>query len=117
MFLMLAPGALCCALLATLREPARSADASAPTATRGLGMDAWWSRRRIFLPHHLFMSLTTLAMVATTFWLPSVLIREHAMATRGAGLLFGSVLATTGVCSSVVGGVLADRAGRRAHSP
>ena len=61
----------------------------------------------------MFMSLTTLAMVATTSWLPTVLIREHAIATRSAGLLFGPLLAVTGILSSVVGGVLADRAGRK----
>lgn len=114
MFLMLAPGALCCALLATLREPARTREETTPSGpVDGPGAGDWWTRRGVFLPHHLFMSLTTLAMVATTAWLPTVLIREHGVATRSAGLLFGPVLALTGICSSVVGGVLADRAGRR----
>ena len=113
MFLMLAPGALGCALLATLREPARTREAPAASGAPEPTAGDWWSRRGVFVPHHLFMSLTTLAMVATTAWLPTVLIREHAVATRSAGLLFGPVLALTGIFSSVVGGVLADRAGRR----
>ena len=114
MFLMLGPGALCCALLATLREPARTREPASTSAAAGRpGLQDWWSRRGVFLPHHLFMALTTLAMVATTSWLPTVLIREHAVPTRSAGLLFGTVLAVTGITSSVVGGVLADRAGRR----
>lgn len=113
MFLMLAPGALCCALLTTLKEPVRTSDVLAAGAIQPSGLGAWWARRGVFLPHHIFMSLTTLAMVATTSWLPTVLIREHAVATRSAGLLFGPLLAVTGILSSVTGGILADRAGRR----
>ena len=112
--LMLLPGALCCAILTTLREPVRSHQERSTSATIAPGWSDWWDGRAVFVPHHLFMSLTTLAMVATTAWLPTVLIREHGVATRDAGFLFGAVLAATGMTSSLVGGFLADRAARRA---
>ncbi len=113
MFLMLIPGAVCCGLLTRLRDPRRDREPQ-PGARSTSGLGDWWRRRRLFLPHHIFMSLTTLAMVATTSWLPTALIREHAVSTRSAGFLFGTTLAITGMISSIVGGVLADRAGRRA---
>ena len=45
MLLMLAPGALCCALLTTLKEPARASDAPAAGAIQPSGLGAWWARR------------------------------------------------------------------------
>ena len=113
MFLMLVPGALCCALLATLPEPVRTRDVAVADVASPPGLRDWLARAGVFLPHHLFMALVTLAMVGVTAWAPTVLIREHHLPTRTAGLLFGSLLAVTGVLSSALGGVLADRAGRR----
>ena len=59
------------------------------------------------------MSLVTLAMVSVTAWMPTILIREHALPARTAGLLFGTIIAVTGVASAALAGVFADRASRR----
>ena len=107
---MLIPGVVGCSLLATMREPPRRHAPSAETAVQPSGYADWRARARVFVPHHLFMSAVTLALVAITAWMPTVLIREHAMAARSVGLMFGTVIAGTGVASSALGGVLADRA-------
>lgn len=113
LFLMLIPGVVGCSLLATMREPPRRNASSAETAVHRSGFADWRARAGVFVPHHLFMSAVTLAMVAVTAWMPTVLIREHAMAARSVGLMFGTVIAVTGVASSAVAGVLADQASRR----
>jgi len=113
LFLMLLPGVVGCGLLATMKEPARRHAAAGETALRNAGFADWWARAGVFLPHHLFMSLVTLAMVAITAWMPAVFIREHAMATRSVGLMFGTVIAVTGVASAALAGLLADRSSRR----
>ena len=113
LFLMLIPGIVGCGLLATMKEPTRRHAPAAETALHNAGFADWRAKASVFLPHHLFMSLVTLAMVAITAWMPAVLIREHAMATRSVGLLFGTVIAVTGVASAALAGVLADRASRR----
>ena len=113
LFLMLIPGGVGCALLATMKEPPRRRAPSAETAVHSSGFADWRARADVFLPHHLFMSLVTLAMVAVTSWMPTVLIREHAMAARSVGLMFGTVIAVTGVASAALAGVLADRTSQR----
>ncbi len=113
LFLMLIPGVVGCALIATMREPPRRRAPTAETAVHSSGLADWRARAGVFAPHHLFMSAVTLALVAVTAWMPTVLIREHAMAPRSVGLIFGTVIAVTGVASSAVAGVLADRASRR----
>ena len=114
LFLMLIPGVVGCSLLATMREPPRRHAPSVETAVHRSGYADWRARAGVFVPHHLFMSAVTLALVAITAWMPTVLIREHAMAARSVGLMFGTVIAVTGVASSALAGVLADRASRRA---
>lgn len=113
MFSTIVPGAVCCLLLAKMREPARDAANRQPWAEGGSGLRDWFDRRRFFVPHHLAMALLTLGLLGMSNWLPTILIREHGMAPRDAGLLYGTVYALGGVCSSYLGGWLSDVANRR----
>lgn len=113
MFVTFLPGLLSCLLLAAMREPEReAAKRSQPSLDRS-GMEEWMERWRFFVPHHLAMALLTLSLLGMSSWLPTVLIREYGMAARDAGLLYGTVYATAGVCSSFLGGLLVDVANRR----
>ena len=113
MMAMILPGIVCCALLATMREPERDAASGTDRLPTRSGYGDWLDLKRILLPHHLSMALVTLGLLGMSTWIPTVLIREHALSAREAGLLYGTVYAVGGVCSSFLGGVLSDRANRR----
>lgn len=108
MVTMLIPGAVCCALLMFMREPERSFAIAAHESLDWSGLRDWVDRLRLFIPHHLGFSLTTLGGYALTAWLPTVLIREHALDARMAGLTYGAVVAVAGCSSAYLGGVLGD---------
>ncbi len=105
------PGLLLAALLAwTVREPDRSAaprDASLGDVIRVL----------IAQPAFVWMaagvSLAAFAGYGFAMWKPSFLMRVHGFSLRTAGVAIGFVNLFTGVASSLLGGYLADRLGKR----
>ncbi len=113
MFSMIIPGIVCCALLATMREPERDADSQLGHSVDRSGLRDWLDRSRFLLPLHLAMAMVTVGLLGMSNWLPTVLTREHALSARDAGLLYGIVYGVGGVCSSFLGGVLSDMANRR----
>lgn len=113
MFITIIPGAFCCALLAVMREPARDVLHQSDRSIDRSGLRDWLDRSRFFVPHHFAMALLTLSLLGMSSWLPTVLIREYAMSPRDAGLLYGTVYATVGVCSSYLAGMLLDVVSRR----
>ena len=112
MISMIVPGLVGCLLLATMREPPRTVDEPVAETVETSGVGAWWAQRRLLLPHNLAIAFATLGLYAINAWMPQVLIREHAMQPRDAGVLYGSLVAVTGIVSAYVGGLLSDRAAR-----
>lgn len=113
MLVMLIPGLVCCALLLAMKEPERHAAGVVSRSVDRSGLHDWLGKRRFLLPHHLSMALVTLGLLGMANWVPTVLIREYSMSPRDAGLLYGTVYAVGGVCSSYLGGVVSDMANRR----
>jgi MFS family permease len=113
---MLLPGLLSCLALATMREPARQ-QLVEPHAPDQSGFSDWLARKNVLLPHHLAIAFGTVGLFATTAWMPTILIREHAFEPRDAGLLFGSMIAVVGVGSAAAAGMLSDYANRRYGPP
>lgn len=113
MLAMLVPGLVCMAALALMREPARRAEARPVGGGVPNSGHPWLDNARILLPHHLGLSLVTLSLYALNGWMPTALIRDYGFAPRDAGILYGTIVAATGMIGAAAGGVLADRASRR----
>jgi MFS transporter, Spinster family, sphingosine-1-phosphate transporter len=105
---MLVPGLICCGLLASLQEPARTFTASKSSPLDWSGFHDWAIRLKIFIPHHVGFALATFGGFAISAWLPTILIREHAFGARQAGMTYGALVAVVGCASAYVGGVLGD---------
>jgi MFS family permease len=106
LFSLLFPGLICVALLAAIPEPARTA----PIRRSGKIIDigTWMKGASVYLPHHLGMALVTLNGFALAAWVPSILIREHALTASQAGMLYGTVAAVVGVTCAYLGGRIGD---------
>ena len=113
MLFMLIPGIVCCALVLAIREPERTGAGATTRSVDRSGLRDWLVQRRFLLPHHLSMSMVTFGLLGMANWVPTILIREYGMSPRDAGLLYGTVYALGGVCSSYLGGVVSDMANRR----
>ena len=106
-----APGLALAVLFAlTVREPARSAAPPQTTVFDVLGVLLqkpvfWWMIGGI--------SFSAFAGYGFGMWKPSFLIRVHEFSLKGAGFAVGFVNLFTGIASSMLGGWLADRLGKR----
>jgi MFS transporter, Spinster family, sphingosine-1-phosphate transporter len=116
MLTMLVPGIVCCVLLALVREPVRTFTTSAHTPLDWSGVRDWSARIRLFIPHHIGFALATFGAYAMFGWLPTILIREHGLIARDAGLTYGVLVAVIGSISAFLGGVLGDWRSRKAGS-
>lgn len=107
-----APG-LCLALVAWfLPEPTRGGmdeDAGPPDLPLRAAL-----RRVFFSPAWrdgtIGMTLMTFAMGGIAFWMPSYLVRDHALTVGEANLTFGGVTVVAGLIGTLLGGALGDRA-------
>ena len=106
LFSLLFPGLICIALLAGVPEPARNAPVRHSSKIIDIGV--WMKGASVYLPHHLGMALVTLNGFALAAWVPSILIREHALTASHAGMLYGSVAAVVGVSFAYLGGRIGD---------
>jgi MFS transporter, Spinster family, sphingosine-1-phosphate transporter len=106
MISLLIPGIVCCILLSFVQEPVRTGYAENDTRTEeGYKWPEGW---KLLLTHHLFSAFVAMCMYAITSWFPTVLIREHGLDARQAGVTAGSIVAVVGICSAVIGGRWAD---------
>jgi MFS family permease len=109
---LLIPGAVCCVLLSLVKEPVRSAYTEIGAGTEeGYKWPEGW---KTLLPHHLFSAFAAMSLYAINSWFPTVLIREHGLDARQAGVTAGVIVAVVGICSAALGGRLADFALRKA---
>jgi MFS transporter, Spinster family, sphingosine-1-phosphate transporter len=108
---LLIPGAVCCVLLSLVKEPARSGHIE--VSARSEEGYKWPEGWKVLLPHHLFSAFAAMSLYAINSWFPTVLIREHGLDARQAGLTTGTIVAVVGICSAALGGRLADVALRR----
>jgi MFS family permease len=113
MISLLIPGAICCALLALVREPKRAASTGLAAAFEKEG-HAWPADWKILLSHHLFSAFAAMALYALNAWFPTALIREHGLSASQSGVAFGITVALVGVGSAALGGRLADVAMHKA---
>lgn len=94
-------------------DPARAASAAAPTL-RDLGATfPILARKRSFWLMAFGASLSSLCGYGLATWVASILIRSFGMSLVGAGQFLGSLLLIGGTAGVFLGGVLADRLGRR----
>lgn len=105
-------------LFLTVREPVRGSmdDArSAPVAEPPRfvpGVRTLWSQAAY---RNLILSACLFAFIGMTLgaWMPSFLARSYGMSVSSVGPLLGLVVLVAGPASTIVGGVLGDRLGRR----
>jgi MFS family permease len=108
---LLIPGAVCCFLLGLAKEPLRAGHADlSPRSDDGF---KWLEGWKVLLPHHLFSAFAAMSLYAINSWFPTVLIREHGLDARHAGVTTGTIVALVGLCSAALAGRLADLALRK----
>lgn len=108
-----APGLLVSILVvATVREPARSAEAAAGEGASPAALRTLWRIRP--LP---WLVLAAAVHAYTAYgalqWTPAFMIRTFHMTTAQAGLSLGLLAGLTGIAGTLGGGWLGDRLGRR----
>ncbi len=111
------PGFVMALLLATIPEPPRgAADTLEETAERGTIMGLL--RNRAFWTATLGLAMVTFALGGLQVWMPTFLSRVRGVALDRANLVFGSIVATTGISATLLGGWMSDyrlRRDRAAH--
>jgi MFS family permease len=106
------PGLLMLFLIFSIREPLRREDEpaaadGAAAADRAASPAAPWLR---LAPLFVAVALISLVDNAAGNWVPSLLIRNFAMAPSDVGLWFGVVSGLSGGAGVLMGGILGDRA-------
>ena len=112
-FIVGLPGLLVALLLMTVKEPTRKglisaghAPAVAPTLS-----ETWQyvvNNRATFVCLNLGIALVTLNSYASTSWIPSMFVRRFGWSQGGTGMVYGTIIATSGTLGVVGGGWLAD---------
>src|ERR1051325_3176034 len=106
------PGFMLASLLALIAEPPRgAADTIQETAQRGtvwglLHNGAFWTAT-------LGLAMVTFALGGLQVWMPTFLSRVRGVPLDRANLVFGSIVATTGITATLLGGWISDYRLRR----
>ncbi len=97
------PGFVMALLLAMVPEPARGAsDTLQETAERGTVMGLL--RNRAFWTATLGLAMVTFALGGLQVWMPTFLSRVRGVALDRANLVFGVIVAVTGITATLLGG-------------
>lgn len=105
-------GVVATLLLLTLKEPPRRSNAAGEAPAASVGFGYWWSRRRVYIPHHAGFGLIAFCSFGLHAWAPTALIREFGVPPAMIGILYGSVVAISGTAGAFLGGWMGDRYGR-----
>ena len=114
-FIVGLPGLLVALLVLMIREPVRkgllNASAGGPSKGVPLGetIQFFASRKRVFIPHILGMSLFIMVVFSVNIWGPEYLMRTFDFSRGDAGRTFGVVMMVAGTSGLMVGGTLGDR--------
>ena len=111
------PGVVLALLMLFTPEPARGATEQEPVTAERLTVREGLERlkpNRIFQAATAGLTAVTFAMGGLGYWMPKFLEAERGMDPGRAGFLFGGVTAVAGLGGTILGGVLGDRAERRA---
>jgi MFS transporter, Spinster family, sphingosine-1-phosphate transporter len=112
-FLMVGlPGLFIAMPLSLLREPARGSIENPAPAGQGRGYASFF-RNRSFVCNTLAMAAMTFAMGGLAQWLPTFLFRVHSLDVAKANTLFGAVTVLAGICGTLTGGWIGDRAQKK----
>jgi MFS transporter, Spinster family, sphingosine-1-phosphate transporter len=112
-FLMVGiPGLLIALPLSLLREPARGGSEK-PDAVEKVGGYGSFFSNRSFVCNTLAMASMTFAMGGLAQWLPTFLFRIHSLDVAKANTLFGAVTVIAGICGTLTGGWIGDRAQKK----
>jgi MFS family permease len=104
------PGFVIALLLrATVKEPMRSqADDAAPSL--GVTGEYFWTHRSRWLPHFIAVSLVAMIAFAHMAWIPSLLVRQHAVTAAWVGAVYGPLYLAAGIAGALLGGSVSSRA-------
>lgn len=107
------PGLLIAALVALIREPARSHGPTSvsgePVPGIGAVLSNLWRNRSAFAAIHLSSACFGIYGNGITGWYPTLMIRSHALTAGEAGLYLGGVYLVCGSIGSLSGGWLSER--------
>jgi MFS family permease len=118
-FIMLgAPGLLLALLAFTIREPARSVDASGHRIVFSTKEVFGWFRKHstAYLTFGIGIGLFAIVNYGTAFWFPAFFERSHGWGPAKIGLYMGGATAIFGVIGALFGGRLADWYKARGHA-
>ena len=106
-----APGVVIAALVAYIREPARTYKRANAGEVPGIGavLANFSANRRAFLAIHLSSAAFGIYGNGITGWYPTLLIRSHDFTAGEAGLWLGLVYLVCGSLGSIAGGRLSER--------
>jgi len=109
-FLVALPGLLVVLLMLTVREPPRQETSSAAQHLSFRRVLSFLhSRRRIYGPLFLGMSVNTIVGYALLSWIPTSFARVHGWALGEIGLGYGLIILTTGPLGVLLAGSLIDK--------
>lgn len=108
------PGLLLVLPVWLIREPHRNPDPT-PAQDAATGRASYRSllKNRSFIANTLAMAAMTFALGGLAQWIPTFLYREHGLGVAAGNTLFGALTVVTGICGTLAGGWLGDRAQRR----
>jgi MFS family permease len=106
------PGLLLAVGLIVVHEPERGANDHLPnTAERGTIRGLF--RNKAYWTVSLGMAMMTFAVGGMQVWMPTFLVRVHAISLDTANLLFGGITVVAGTIAALFGGWLGDRLAQR----
>lgn len=111
-FVAAVPGFLLAAALLFIAEPPRGASDKL-RETRERASIAGLVHNRAFWTATLGMAMVTFALGGMSVWMPTFLSRVRGVPLGQAGLVFGGIIAVTGVVGTLTGGWIGDRLLRR----
>ena len=112
-FIVGLPGLLVALLLLTVKEPMRRAVSSAAVASKPRStiketLAFVLDNKATFICLNLGIALVTLNSYASSSWVPSLFIRRFEWSQGQTGMVYGTIIASSGTLGVVAGGWLAD---------